>query len=554
MQKSISVFAVLLISLTAIGQPDFYYHFLDNALSDESLLRTINSEQWDPQTQSWITTASTFAYNHKRRTVLSKSISRNQSSGQIKIGETIYRYDDLDSTIYRERSSYVGDPPILENQIIESWLYEAGQLMKYENKYERKSEFGVQKARYENLYEYDQQGIKTSEIQIGHGQYDNPEYKWEQKWNFDQNGCVKEKVEKFFDWDGSWTHRRGDSVLFVKNANCATLEDYYYTWVYSSYYRLSGKTEYELDDNGYIIKRRRFHTGFMGDEELSLTNEIIYERDKDGNILFEITSDRDGPQTQSFNAYNEDERLIHSLTQMYNPITKKWADQFNVSRSYNEQGQFMGEISHSYDTSGHLIQQYESNYEYTSEGDMLNYLIQWNWDTAASTYGSFIQRAFQWNPERTLEKISLTEYILEISEDDSIQTRYFSAEEIYGYRCDGAANRAEFTVLEGVREYYNDRISNFDYYLVADCESFKNDPLEITLFPNPTYQGLNVYNASPLGASVVQILNSDGRIIYNQLHQLSNYFSIDLFNWKAGMYFFQLWTENEFYFGKFVKQ
>ena len=556
------LFAVLLINLKASGQYDFLHSIYWKALNDKALLRTLTDERWDSQTQSWAKEVTKFGYDQKGRRVYSKGVSRDPSSGQLETGESIRRYDDLDNLIYFERSSYIGDQLDLQQQRIETWKYQGKHLMKYEKK--DLFDFGEWRHRWEIIYEYDQNGNKTSEIQIGYDQNDQELSKWEQRWVFDQYDCVTVMVEKYFDkdsvwhpdkgWSISWHHLRGDSSVFARNVNCQALEDYYYHWSYASFYHLGSKSEYELDDDGLVVRLRRYHRVSYEDEKLTLDLEKQYARDESGNILHELTTGANGPRSQIFNEFDDKDRKIYSFKQDYDPTEKLWVDRYKIYHTYDERDNLISYFDQSFDESGRLMQQHESNKEYNAEGELLNYLTQFNWDTVANHYNSFIEQTYEWNADQTLAKASVVEFIEEMELYDPDQTPHFSAEEVYEYRCDGSCIKMEFRVTEGYRTYYHNRKGEYDYYQIADCETFPEETLEITIFPNPTYRGLNVYNDSPLGTSIIQILNSEGRLVYNQKHHLSNYFSMDLFNLKSGLYFFQLTNNEKKFIGKFVKQ
>ena len=87
----------------------------------------------------------------------------------------------------------------------------------------------------------------------------------------------------------------------------------------------------------------------------------------------------------------------------------------------------------------------------------------------------------------------------------------------------------------------------------SSIESADNQDLAIS--PNPIKDLMKVTcNSSIKGTSVVQVVNSLGRIVYEENRLISNNFEIDLSSMSNGVYYLKVENNNHSFLKKFVIQ
>ena len=378
-----------------------------------------------------------------------------------------------------------------------------------------------------------------------------------EEFSYNYNGNLTEQVDLY--WNGSsWQYY--DKTEYTYNANGLLSKEIDSQWS-GSQWEESNKYEYTYDASGKISEEKYFYwDGIQWIED----GKIEYTYDLNGNLIEEMQRYWDGTQWMSSQKREYTWDASGNVTEEINYYwsAMQWSPSYKYEYAYNGNGKKIQEIE-SYWVMTQWELGYKSEFGYNANGKLTQEIFSF-WDGMSWELSEKLERTIDANGNVPTEVFYIwdgTQWEEDYKQDLTYNNTYSFNDLVL-----------PFTILEEAEDYFNHMATQFveseidsttgnwiasfkgtlHYSSVNVNSVFDVETAEISVYPNPVSDQLQIRISNWNGVASFQLLDVQGRLLLSK--NVTNQDQIDLSQFSNGLYVYKLIFDGHTSTGKLIKE
>ena len=382
------------------------------------------------------------------------------------------------------------------------------------------------------IYTYDNIGNNISEIYY----YYEEEMGWcieKTVYSFNESGLLKTEFK--YDYDNeeeSWYLNEKNEYTYNSQNNLILVENFEPGETETEFY-LIGKGEYFYDANQNDTLYITYEMD-MENDTFMFREKTISTYDANGNILTEIYCYYDSDilewdmSSKYVNTYNANKKQTSSINYFWDDIESDWIPSYKTETFYNKNNNDSIEYSYNWEDDDWAKSE-RTTYKYDANQNIIEVVM-------SQFYVIWIDYMK-----------AVMEYNLAHSYSDLLLPYNMMYDE---YKFNNEITKMSMYIINGVSSEL--MMEENYYYSQVVVSIVEPNRLEVTLYPNPSRDNINIVTAETNNATM-QIVNNLGQIVIQQ-NLTQNTTQIDISGLQSGIYFVNIKTKDGLVTKKICKQ